>query len=63
MCFEALNYPEWLEKYAPIDRRRMFQTQVIDPMNRIMHAIGEPLLTIDGQLIKDDTIDGLEFPE
>ena len=63
MCFEALNYPEWLEKYAPIDRRRMFQTQVIDPMNRIMHAIGEPLLTIDGQLIKDDIIDGLEFPE
>lgn len=63
MCFEALNYPEWLEKYAPIDRRRMFQTQVIDPMNRIMHAIGEPLLTIDGQLIKDDTLDGLEFPE
>lgn len=63
MCFEALNYPEWLEKYAPIDRRRMFQTQVIDPMNRIMHAIGEPLLTVDGQLIKDDTIDGLEFPE
>ena len=63
MCFEALNYPEWLEKYAPIDRRRMFQTQVIDPMNRIMHAIGEPLLTVDGQLIKDDTLDGLEFPE
>ena len=63
MCFEALNYPEWLEKYAPIDRRRMFQTQVIDPMNRIMHAIGEPLLTIDGQLIKDDTLNGLEFPE
>ena len=63
MCFEALNYPEWLEKYAPVDRRRMFQTQVIDPMNRIMHAIGEPLLTIDGQLIKDDTLDGLEFPE
>lgn len=63
MCFEALNYPEWLEKYAPIDRRRMFQTQVIDPMNRIMHAIGEPLLTIDGQLIKDDTLDGLDFPE
>ena len=63
MCFEALNYPEWLEKYAPIDRRRMFQTQVIDPMNRIMHAIGEPLLSIDGQLIKDDTLDGLEFPE
>ena len=63
MCFEALNYPEWLEKYAPIDRRRMFQTQVIDPMNRIMHAIGEPLLTIDGQLIKDNTLDGLEFPE
>lgn len=63
MCFEALNCPEWLEKYAPIDRRRMFQTQVIDPMNRIMHAIGEPLLTIDGQLIKDDTLDGLEFPE
>ena len=63
MCFEALNYPEWLEKYAPIDRRRMFQTQVIDPMNRIMHAIGEPLLTIDGQLIKDDTLDGLEFHE
>ena len=63
MCFEALNYPEWLEKYAPIDRRRMFQTQVIDPMNRIMHAIGEPLLTIDGQLIKDDTLDGLEFTE
>lgn len=63
MCFEALNYPEWLEKYAPIDRRRMFQTQVIDPMNRIMHAIGEPLLTVDGQLIKDDTLDGLEFTE
>lgn len=63
MCFEALNYPEWLEKYAPIDRRRMFQTQVIDPMNRIMHAIGEPLLSIDGQLIKDDTLDGLEFTE
>lgn len=63
MCFEALNYPEWLEKHAPVDRRRMFQTQVIDPMNRIMHAIGEPLLTIDGQLIKDDTLDGLEFTE
>ncbi len=50
MCFEALNYPEWLNKYAPIDRIRMFETQVIDPMNRIMEAIDQPLLTVSGML-------------
>lgn len=50
MCYEAMNYPEWLDKYAPVDRNQMFETQVIAPINRIMEAIDQPLLHGSGML-------------
>ena len=45
--YEAMNYPKWGDKYAPIDRTQMFQKYVIDPINRILSPSGFPELNTD----------------
>lgn len=51
MCFQSRNWQSWLEEYAPIDRRQMFQVNVLDPMNRILEPTGINKLNIDGEII------------
>ena len=48
--FESNKYPKWAEKYAPVDRTKMYQNYVLDPINRILEAIGMPKLMIDGSI-------------
>ena len=48
--FQAMNYPEWANKYAPICRHTMFQQFILDPFNRIITAIGLPQLEADGNI-------------
>ena len=48
--YEAMNYPEWGKKYAPIDKSRMFQKYVLDPLNRILVPSGLPELTMSGAI-------------
>ena len=48
--FESNKYPKWADYYAPIDRTQMYQNYVLDPINRILEAIGMPLLKIDGSI-------------
>ena len=49
-CFQGSNYPSWAPQYAPIDRNAMFTRCVLDPFNRILSAIGEKELSIDGYI-------------
>lgn len=44
------SLPNWVDKYAPIDRASMFQKVVLDPINRILEPIQLPLLCIDGSM-------------
>jgi hypothetical protein len=46
-AYEAMNYPEWADKYAPIARSHMFQKYVLDPLNRIIVSAGMPEINID----------------
>jgi hypothetical protein len=46
-AYEAMNYPKWADKYAPVDRNHMFQKYVIDPLNRIIVPSGLPELNLD----------------
>jgi len=46
-AYEAMNYPTWASKYAPVDRNHMFQKYVIDPLNRILVPSGLPELNLD----------------
>lgn len=48
--FQSKNYPKWANEYAPCDRGVMFQSFVLDPINRILEAINFPILKIDGCL-------------
>ena len=48
--FQSMEYPEWADTYAPIDRNRMFQQFVLDPLNRITSAAKLPELHIDGSI-------------
>lgn len=48
--FQPSNWPEWADKYAPVDRNAMFKRCVLDPFNRILEAIHMNLLTIDGSI-------------
>ena len=45
--YEAMNYPNWGNEYAPIDRTHMFQKYVLDPLNRILVPSGLPELNTD----------------
>lgn len=49
-AYEAMNCPEWSQKYAPIDRMHMFQKYVLDPLNRIITPSGLPELNIDNSI-------------
>lgn len=48
--FESNKYPKWASQYAPIDRSKMYQNYVLDPINRILEDIGMPKLMIDGSM-------------
>lgn len=50
MAYPARNYPKWGEKYAPVNKIAMFQLFVLDPFNRILEAIGLPIINIDGSI-------------
>lgn len=47
-AYTASQYPKWAHKYAPIDRERMFQQTVVDPLNRILQSNNMPLLSSTG---------------
>lgn len=49
-AYQSNRYPSWAAEYAPIDKRTMFQQNVLDPFNRIINAIGLQSLNIDGHL-------------
>lgn len=49
-AYEAMNYPDWGNKYAPIDRTQMFQKYVLDPLNRILAPSGLPGLNKDNSI-------------
>lgn len=49
-AYPAMEFPKWAEKYAPIDRNAMFQSYVIDPLNRIIEPSGYPTLNLDGSI-------------
>ena len=49
-AFVSGSYPKWAEQYAPISRREMFQSMVLDPFNRILEATRIGKLNIDGSL-------------
>ena len=49
-AFQSKNLPKWSQQYAPIDKKAMFQMQVLDPFNRIITSIGMRELEIDGNI-------------
>lgn len=49
-CFPAGSYPDWASQYAPIDKIEMFVRCTLDPLNRIMTAIGYKPLRVDGYI-------------
>lgn len=49
-CFMPSEYPEWAPKYAPINRRAMFEKCVLDPFNRILEGINFKTLNWDGYI-------------
>lgn len=49
-AYQSNRYPTWAAEYAPIDKKFMFQQNVLDPLNRILEAIGEHTLNIDGAI-------------
>ena len=52
-AFQSKNLPEWSQKFAPIDKKTMFQKQVLDPFNRILESINYKKLEIDGNIQTD----------
>jgi hypothetical protein len=49
-AYPAGDYPEWADKYAPIARDEQFKQMVLEPLNRIITAIGLPELRLDGSV-------------
>lgn len=49
-AYPAMEYPEWGNKYAPINRSVMFQKYVLDPLNRILEPAGLPKVNLDGSI-------------
>ena len=49
-AFESMKYPTWADKYAPIDKGKMFQKFVLDPFNRILGSMNMPILNLDGSI-------------
>lgn len=48
--FMPSELPAWAEQYAPVDREALFKKCVLDPMNRILSAIGHKELTSSGYI-------------
>lgn len=49
-AYPAGEYPDWADKYAPIARDEQFRQMVLEPLNRIITAIGMPELRLDGSV-------------
>lgn len=49
-AYPALEYPKWAKTYAPVDRNKMFQDYVLDPLNRILEPAGLSQLNCDGSV-------------
>lgn len=49
-AFMAGEYPEWADKWWPADREACFQKFYLDPLNRILEAIGEVPLNNTGYI-------------
>ena len=49
-AYEGTKYPKWADQYAPIDRRRMYQKFVLDPVNRLLSSANMPILNLDGSI-------------
>ena len=47
-AYPAGKYPKWADTYAPVARDIQFQQMVLDPLNRIITAVGLPELRLDG---------------
>lgn len=47
-AYPAGKYPKWADTYAPVARDMQFQQMVLDPLNRIITAVGMPELRLDG---------------
>lgn len=47
-AYPAGKYPKWADMYAPVARDIQFQQMVLDPLNRIITAVGMPELRLDG---------------
>ena len=47
-AYPAGKYPKWADTYAPVARDIQFQQMVLDPLNRIITAVGMPELRLDG---------------
>ena len=48
--YQSHRYPKWAAQLAPIDRSAMFQQCVLDPLNRVLTAIGMNALNSDGSI-------------
>ena len=46
--FQAGKLPDWALKEAPIDKEAMFRKCVLDPLNRVLTAIGLYEVNING---------------
>lgn len=49
-AFQGRKYPSWADKYAPINRKMMFEKFVLDSFNRILEAININKLNVDGSI-------------
>ena len=49
-AYPAGDYPDWADQYAPIARDEQFRGTLLEPLNRIITAIGMPELRIDGSV-------------
>lgn len=57
-AYQAGAYPQWADKYAPIDKESTFTKTVLEPINRILKPIGFKELHTDGS-IEMDLFEGL----
>ena len=49
-AYPAGDYPDWADTYAPIARDEQFRQMLLEPLNRIITAIGMPELRTDGSV-------------
>lgn len=49
--YPAGEYPEWIEKFMPINRAAQFEKTFLAPINRLTAAVGLPIATGDGAVM------------